>query len=275
MTDNMKEASTPEYTMGYSEDFERIIRARTAATHASYLLPHLKPGMRVLDVGCGPGTISVGLAAAVDPGEFCGIDMEGSQVELAAKAASDGGHSNAHFRVADALDLPFPDDQFDGVHCHAVLTHIPDTTAALAEFNCVLKTGGILGAREFIGGLCFIEPDVGNLSRVFAVVSDVLTANGGHPQMGREIRTRISEAGFVDVEASGSFDSWGSPSDIAAYSSYLINYLLGPPIAAPAISHGIATREGFDGWRDAVLVWKDHPGAFSAWAFGEAIGRKR
>ena len=71
-----QESGTSNYTMGYTEEFLQLLDRRSAKTHASYLLPHLEPGMRVLDFGCGPGTISVGLAMAVDPGELHGIDME-------------------------------------------------------------------------------------------------------------------------------------------------------------------------------------------------------
>ncbi len=106
--------ATPDYTMGYSEEFLQLLHRRSAQTHAAYLLPHLKPGLQVLDFGCGPGTISVGLAKAVEPGEF---------------------------HVGDVTALPFEDDSFDVAHCHAVLMHVPDTKAVLAEVKRVLKPG--------------------------------------------------------------------------------------------------------------------------------------
>ena len=92
-----------------------------------HLLPHLKPGLRVLDLGCGPGSISVGLAKAIEPGELHGIDMEESQIAIARASAAAGGHSNATFHVGDAKNLPFEDGYFDAVHTHAVLMHIPET----------------------------------------------------------------------------------------------------------------------------------------------------
>ena len=113
-------------------------------THASHLLPYLKPGLRVLDFGCGPGTISVGLAKAIEPGELHGIDVEESQIDLARSAAESGGHRTAIFHVGSATRLPFEDDYFDAAHCHAVLMHIPDTQATLSEVRRVLKPGGII-----------------------------------------------------------------------------------------------------------------------------------
>ena len=76
MTDEATQDST--YTMGYSADFQQLLDRRSVHTHGAHLLPLLKPGMRILDFGCGPGTLSVGLAEAVAPGELHGIDMEAS-----------------------------------------------------------------------------------------------------------------------------------------------------------------------------------------------------
>ena len=68
-----QQSATPNYTMGYSEDFQQLLNLRSAETHARHLLPHLKQGLRVLDFGCGPGNISVGLARAVELGRKRGL----------------------------------------------------------------------------------------------------------------------------------------------------------------------------------------------------------
>ena len=270
MADDTRETSTPNYSMGYEEAMERMVRGRTAPTHAAYLLPHLNPGLRMLDIGCGPGTISVGLASAVAPGEFIGVDMEESQVKLATAAASNGGNSNARFQVADALDLPFPEDYFDVVHMHTVLIHVPDTMGLLAEVKRVLKPGGILGARDLIEEYSFLDPDIGNLRRLFRLFAEVLVANGGHPQIGKSLRAILSEAGFVDIDSTGSFDTWGSAETVPVIAAYLIAM----PFAEPSIPLGIATREELDELRKDAIAWRDHPAAFMAWAFGEAIAHK-
>ena len=122
---SQKHEESSTYAMGYSDEFTQILHRRNAETHAAHLLPHLRPGSRVLDVGCGPGSISVGLAKAIEPGELHGIDMEESQIMIARASAAAGGHDNATFHVGDATDLPFEDDSFDAAHTHAVLMHVP------------------------------------------------------------------------------------------------------------------------------------------------------
>ncbi len=188
--------ATPQYTMGYSEEFRQMLDQRSAETHASYLLPHLKPGHRVLDFGCGPGTISVGLARTVDPGEVHGIDMEESQIALARSAAEAGGHANATFHVGDVTKLPFEDNFFDAAHCHAVLMHVPDIAAVLAEVKRVLKPGGIIAAREAMLTAAFLQPfdDQG----AWNTFVKLLVGNGGHPKMGMELKAAFLNAGFTD-----------------------------------------------------------------------------
>ena len=273
MANNPRENSTPDYSVGYEDAAMHRLGRFTAASDAAYLLPYMNKGMRVLDVGCGPGTISVGLAAAVDPGEFHGIDMEVSQVERAALAGRQAGLANARFQVADALDLPFPDGHFDVVHCHTLFMHVPDTMAVLAEIKRVLRTGGIVGAREAIIENSFTSPDVGNLKNLPIMVSNVLSANGGHPQMGKELRSRFDEAGFVEIEATGALETWGSPSTIPAITSYLLE-IISPKWADTAVAQGLATQQDVDAWRETILGWSKLPGAFAAYSWGEAIGRK-
>ena len=90
------------------------------------------------------------------------------------------GPSQATFLVADVTTLPFDDGTFDVAHCHAVLTHIPDTSAVLAEVKRVLKEGGILSCRELIGESSFSEP-AADLKEGWEVFWGLIEANGGHP----------------------------------------------------------------------------------------------
>ncbi len=273
-----QEASTPTYTMGYGPEFQKMLERRNAADCAAHLLPYLSPGMRLLDLGCGPGTISVGLADAVAPGELLGIDMEASQIEMAGAAAKAGGHDNAVFQAGDATDLPFEDASFDVAHCHALLNHVPDTQAVLAEVKRVLKPGGLFAAREVFGDSSFLEParDLSGVtgSTVWATFLKLLAANGGHPQMGRELKGAFVEAGFVNVRATASFETYDTADDLAFLRGLIIGWFFSPLTMEATMKHGLASQEQFDRWSRSLDAWMDEPGAFAAFAWGEAIGRK-
>ena len=274
MTDERPDAPAPTYTMGYSDEFRRLLDRRSAETHAAYLLPRLAPGMRVLDFGCGPGTITVGLAKLVEPGEVHGLDMEESQIEIARAAAADGGHDNAAFHVGNVFDLPFEDSSFDVAHCHAVLMHIPDVQAALAEVKRVLKPGGIVAAREMSVSSSFVEPDLGGLNDAWGTFSKLLAANGGHPEMGRQLKGALLEAGFADPWTSAAFEPFSAPGDVAFLHGFVIDWFLSPTVIEAATRYGLTTREEFDAFRRLLDEWKERPDAFAAFAWGEAVGHK-
>ena len=266
-----QDASTATYTMGYSDDFQKLLRRRNAQSSAAHLLPHLEPGMRVLDFGCGPGTISVGLAKAVEPGELFGVDMEASQIEIARAAAEAGGHQNAVFQTADVTDLPFEDDSFDIAHCHAVLMHAPDTEAVLAEVRRVLKPGGIISSREMFVDSSFLEPSMRDGWETFA---KLIEANGGHPQIGRELKRLFLEAGFRDISVGVSFEPFCTDEDIEFLHGFITAWFFSPGTVEAATKYGLASQEQFDEWREMLDQWSESPGALAAFAWGEAIGRK-
>jgi len=179
--------------------------------------------MRVLDISCGLGSISVGLAAAVALGEFRGIDMEQSQIDVATSVAQEAGLSSALFQVANALDLRFPDDYFDAVHCNAIIVHIPDTSAVLA----------------------------------------VIVSNGGHSKIGKELKSKLVGSGLADVEPTGTVELFSPPSDLGAsigFETFQVG-ILGTINSELGIERGLATTEEFGRWNKAFLTWQDDPGA--------------
>ena len=129
--------------------------------------------------------------------------MEESQINVARTVAKAGGHENVFFHVGDVTALPFKDNFFDVAHCHAVLTHVPDTTATLAEVKRVLKSGGIIASREMFISCSFLSPQDGGVDDAWAVFADLLTANGGHPEMGTELKDTFLQAGFNEASVPG------------------------------------------------------------------------
>lgn len=272
MAEHSQEASS--YTMGYSDEFRQLLDRRSASTHAWYLLPHLKPGMKLLDFGCGPGTISVGLAERISPGELHGIDMEESQVELARRAAKDGDHSNMVFHVGNATELPFDDNTFDVAHCHAVLMHVPDAQATLAEVKRVLKPGGIFAAREANISSSYLAPQPPEITDAWGVFYNLLLGNGGHPDFGKELKIALLQEGFTDIRVSASFDFFGSHSDVDFLHGFISDWFFSSAVNAALLHFGLATQENIDEWKTLLDQWKEDPGASGAIAFGEAIAVK-
>jgi len=123
---------------------------RTAAHNAAFFLPHLKRGMKLLDAGCGPGSITIGLAEAVAPAETIGIDASPDAIEEARALAGSKHAKNVRFEVADVCALPFEDATFDAAFSHAVMQHLRDPLAALREIRRVLKPGGRFAAFDVI-----------------------------------------------------------------------------------------------------------------------------
>lgn len=104
---------------------------------------------KVLDVGCGPGRISVRLAK-LNPHFFIeGIDLSQNMLDLAAQTATRAGVSRTtRFSPGDAKQIPFPDQTFDMVICHNFLHQLPDPLMALKEINRVAKPTGALLIRD-------------------------------------------------------------------------------------------------------------------------------
>ena len=125
------------YLHGHHDSVLRSHRWRTAENSAGYLLARLPADARVLDVGCGPGTITVDLAARVPDGQVTGIDAAGDVLALARQEADRRGQANVRFEVGDVYDLGFADGTFDVVHAHQVLQHLSDPVAALTEMRRV------------------------------------------------------------------------------------------------------------------------------------------
>ena len=111
----------------------------------------LRPGMRVLEIGTGPGVFTVPVARAVgNTGLVVGLDIQPGMLARAAGKVHDSGLTNAPLVQADATLLPFADHSFDVAYFMTVLGEIPDKQAALEEVNRVLRPGGLLSVSELL-----------------------------------------------------------------------------------------------------------------------------
>ncbi len=200
------------YTHGHHASVVRTHAWRTVENSAAYLVPFLAEGQQILDIGSGPGTISIDLAKRVRPGTVIGIDESAEIVQQASGLAASAAIENVTFRVGDAYVLDFPDATFDVVHAHQVVQHLARPVDALREFRRVLKPGGIVAARDVDYGGVIWSPESPELTRWLELYQDVHAWNGGDAHAGRHLRRYAREAGFTEVETSGSV--WVFASDL-------------------------------------------------------------
>ncbi|MDP9483151.1 MAG: methyltransferase domain-containing protein, partial [Chloroflexota bacterium] len=233
-------APQERYTHGHHESVLRSHRWRTAENSAAYLLPHLRPGLDVLDVGCGPGTITLDIARLVAPGRVVGIDAEGEVLRSAATDATDAGLTNVVFEVGDAYALAFDDGGFDVVHAHQVLQHLADPVAALAEMRRVTKAGGVVAARDMDLDSIVWYPDAPALDRWVALYGQVTRSNGGEPRAGRRLLAWAHAAGFADVTASASVWCYASPEERAWWGSLWADRVTHSAFADQALAAGLS-----------------------------------
>ena len=193
------------YTHGHPPSVVRAHAVRTAANSAGYLLPRLHAGMTILDVGCGPGSVTLDLAEAVAPeGSVTGVDTAVEVIERARAAAAERGDERTTFDVADVHALPFGDGMFDVVHAHQVLQHVEDPVAALREMSRVCRPGGLIAVRDVDYGATTWSPESEALRRWLELYRAVARANGGEPDAGRHLVAWVREAGLVDITDSAS-----------------------------------------------------------------------
>jgi SAM-dependent methyltransferase len=259
------------YSQQANPAFEAVLALRTAAQDAEFFVPHLRPGMQVLDVGCGPGSITLGLAELVAPGRVVGIDMQPSQVEQARALASACGAANVHFEVADLYRLPFADGVFDAVFAHGVLMHLREPVRALMELRRVLRAGGVVGLRDPDLGAVLHAPITPLLEQWLDLRVRVRQHNGGDPFIGRHHRHLLLQAGFVAAEASASVACAGSAEQVARHGAFLQAQWVGLTRTA------IAQRWIDDATARAIAAeldaWMNRPDAFAASLWCQTIGR--
>lgn len=176
------------YTFGHHASVVNSHARRTAQDSAAFLLPHLKPHHKILDVGCGPGTITADLAELVPHGSVTGVDFAETVLETARAHARGRGITNLTYEAVDANALPYADGSFDVVFCHQVLQHVKDPVGILKEMRRVAKPGGVVAAREadYKSFAWFPEPEW--LDRWLELYRRVARACGGQPDAGRYVR---------------------------------------------------------------------------------------
>jgi SAM-dependent methyltransferase len=262
-----------QYTMGYGPAATAIMAERTAQSHAAFFLPYLKPGLSLLDCGCGPGTITIGLAEAVAPGQVVGTEIEEAHVVLARENAGKHSVPNLQFKAANLYQLPFDDGSFDAVFISAVLSNLGEPLRGLREAYRVLKPGGVIGIKEFDHGGDFWYPSEPALEKYAELYVRMRRDNGHDPETGRKIGGLLLETGFSDLKFAAVYESFADPERAGAF-AYVSAGLLAEGWGETFTSRGWATAAEIDEMRAAWQRFAASPGAIFAAAWCEAVARK-
>jgi ubiquinone/menaquinone biosynthesis C-methylase UbiE len=262
------------YTHGHHESVLRSHRWRTAENSVRYLLAHLAEGMRVLDVGCGPGTITMDLADRVGPsGRVTALERTEDALSLARDEAARRGTTNVEFVVGDVMSLDLPGDTFDVVHAHQVLQHLDEPVQALREMRRVCRPGGLVAVRESDYAGFAWYPLVPELDRWMEIYQQVARLNHAEPDAGRRLVSWARTAGLTDLVPGSSTWCFASPEDRSWWGGLWAERIVSSDLAGQAVESGGATpaelAEVAAGWR----AWADSDHAWFSVLHGEILAR--
>src|SRR5262249_53215384 len=204
-------------------------------------------------------SITVGLAAAVAPGPTTGIDINPQPIE------------GVEVVSGDVMSLPFPDASFDAIFASAVLQHLSDPLGALREARRVARPGAVIGVvdADLDGELFYPTNPV--LLRSVELTRKL--RDGTSPFVGRQLRHLLHDAGFRDVQGSARAIHHGTPEQVSGFGRFTASLFGYPSIVERAVTQGWATAEELNEMSRAWTEWGEHPGAFVARFWWEAVGR--
>lgn len=261
------------YTHGHHESVLRSHRWRTAENSAGHLLRHLRPGLSLLDVGCGPGTITADLAERVAPGRVIALEHTGEALDLTRAEIRRRGLDNVDLVVGDVHDLDLGDDSVDVVHAHQVLQHVGDPVLALREMRRVCRPGGIVAARDSDYAAFTWWPRSPVLEEWLDLYSRVARANGGEPDAGRRLHSWAREAGLADVQATSSTWCFATPADRAWWGGMWAERVVSSALATQALREGHASQADLERIAAAWNAWAADDDGWLSVLHGEVLAR--
>ena len=262
------------YPFGYGAAAVSMMKRRSAEANAGFFLEKLTTGSSLLDVGCGPGSITVGIAKALAPGNVVGIDIEASQVELGREHALEEGVKNCSFETASALNLPMTDASFDAVYGHTIVMQFKDPAPVLDEVKRVLKPGGLVGFREIDLGASLFHDENSAIKDVLFTLRRSIIENDGNPDIGHSLPTILSSAGLELVDVSAKYSFASSPTAKRKMHSAMAELWEQADFPAQAEELGWISAADRGTMSDRLEKEGADPASFSGTTYVEVVARK-
>lgn len=255
---------------------QRYVGTRDARTFLPFLLPHLHPGMDILDVGCGVGSIALDLAATVAPRRIVGVDADPAQIAVARRSAAERSLANAEFVVGSVYELPFENQTFDVAYATAVLMYVREQVRALAEMRRVLRAGGVAAVTDDDLGTVVISPDRPELRLAPRLFERAVAHEGGNSRYSRHLRTLMLEAGFTRTQGVAHVpEVYGDVASTRWFADFATGLFSAPEMSKVIVGEGWASSEQLEDVIVALRNWGEEPNAFASWLYCGALGWTR
>lgn len=269
----MSSTASDVYTHGHQSAVVAQHARRTAADCAAFARHVISPEAQILDVGCGPASITVGLARWAERGHVTGIEPGGEILATAAATVAEAGVGNVTLAEASVYELPYDDDRFDIAYAHQVAQHLSDPVAAIAEMARVVRSGGWVAVRDSDYSTMRGFPSSDEITLWREVYRQVCRRNGAEPDAGRHLFSWFRAAGLPEVQMSASVWQFWTPEECRNWGYSWADRCLTTSFGRQAIEYGFATEAEMAqisaGWR----TWADSPDAYFHFIHGQALTR--
>lgn len=259
------------YTHGHHRSVIRSHDARTAQNSAAYLLPYVNAGTRLLDIGCGPGSITRDFAELVSPAITIGIENVETPLEVARANAAEAGVTNIRFELGDVYAIDHPDASFEVVHAHQVLQHLTEPVSALREMRRVCAQGGVVAARDADYAAMTWYPTNATMSRWQDLYRAVAHGNGAEPDAGRRLLSWAQQAGFERITASASVWCYADLDSRSKWGTAWAERVTSSSLGTQAIERGLASADELDAMAAAWVHWSTQPDGWFSVLHGEIL----
>ena len=222
----------------------------------------LRPNMKILDAGCGTGTVTRKLALKIPQGEAHGIDIDPLFIEQAKKLVLKEGTKNVRFEVGNIDNLRYDNFSFDLSYCRLVLMHVGNPVKTVTELKRVTRKDGIVAASDVDDGGLLIFPPAPKFLDLWSKYGQLARTWGQNRYIGRQLFSIFSEAGLgaITIHPNPVFATQQNPGLLKMLSNVGIQIL--QKRREDMISAGKITAKEFE---EAIIEFQlamKHPGAF-------------
>lgn len=184
------------YAIDSDQECQRLeLQARLSGVERHLPLLAVPEGGRVVDIGCGSGSMARAIARAHPKAEVVGVDIRPNYLEFARAKAAEEGLGNVRFVEADVFALPFEDGAFDTLWSKYLFQWLKDPAPAIAEAARVIRPGGQLVSADLVDFVVEHHPaDPGFDAEARRVMPQFVDVG-----IGRRIAPRLLALGFADV----------------------------------------------------------------------------